>query len=81
MHQEILGELLGMDEDDRTDALAHAKEVHDGFMDEALGIPAGPERVLFLQSVGSERQRELIMHKLWEGMLAKNGGEAPVRRE
>jgi len=81
MHQEILGELLGMDEDDRIDALAHAKEVHDSFMDEALGIPAGPERVLFLQSVGSERQRELIMHKLWEGMLAKNGGEAPVRRE
>lgn len=71
IQQELLDQLLVMDEDDRALTLKEAKEAHDNFLKEALSIPPGPQRILFMQSIDEESQKKLIMHKLWESQLAK----------
>jgi len=80
MQQEILGQLLSMDEQDRDANLQAAKEAHDAFLQGALELPMGPERVEYLRSVDPNTQRLLVMHKLWSSFLADNGGVAPTSR-
>jgi len=75
LQQGILGELLSLGENERTKMLEEAKSVHQSFMTKALEIPIGPERVQFLQSLTGEKQRLLVMHKLWEKILAEKGDE------
>lgn len=82
LQQGILGELLTMEEQDRTDTLALAKETHDSFMLKVTELPVGPERVQFLQSISGEKQRLLVMHKLWEKLLKDHDGMPPtIRRD
>ena len=71
IQQELLDQLLVMDEDERALTLKEAKKAHDTFLKEALSIPPGPQRILFMQSIDEESQKKLIMHKLWESQLAK----------
>mmetsp|Transcript_52210 Transcript_52210/g.62870 ORF Transcript_52210/g.62870 Transcript_52210/m.62870 type:complete len:493 (+) Transcript_52210:45-1523(+) len=80
LQQSILGELLTMDEISREKQLVKAKEAHDSFLESALAIPAGLERVKFMKDIDADTQRLLIMHKLWEKMLADNGGVPPKMR-
>lgn len=77
LQQEILGELLSLSEDEREARLDRAKASSDNFVSNISSLPPGPERVLFLQSLDSSTQRELAIHKLWESMLAQNGGKPP----
>jgi len=77
LQQTILGELLTMDEDERNHVLNEAAETGQKFMEEAMALPTGQERVAFLRSVDTETSRQLAMHKLWNGMLQANGGNPP----
>lgn len=82
LQQGILGELLSMEEEEREETLALAKETHDSFLKRAMQLPIGPERVQYLQTMDSDEQRLMVMHKLWEKLLAENGGEPPrIRRD
>jgi hypothetical protein len=78
LEQEILGELLSLRDGDRHERLVQAKEAADDFRQKALEIPMGTERVAFLRSVDPRTQRLLLMHKIWEGVVASNGGKEPV---
>jgi len=77
VQQEILGELLSMRDEEREVMLSEAKQVTDAFLQEATKMPAGPERISFLTSIDPKTQRFLVMHKLWDRMLAVNGGKSP----
>lgn len=78
MQQTLLAQLLMMGEDEREYVLRDAKETHDIFLREARAIPPGPKRVIFMQSIEEEKQKKLIMHKLWESTLAEHGGKPPT---
>jgi hypothetical protein len=80
LEQSILGELLILSEDDRQIQLNLARNAHEDFVRRAMEMPAGPERVLFLTSVDLDKQRLLVMHKIWANMLAENDGKPPVLR-
>lgn len=80
LQQSILGELLTMEEEEREQMLLKAKKSHDSFMEKASKVPIGPERVQFLRTVSEDTQQMLLMHKLWEKMLAGHKGEAPQDR-
>ena len=77
LQQTILGELLAMNEDERNLILHEAAEASREFMEEAMALPMGQERIDFLRSVDAATSRKLAMHKLWEGMLQANGGKPP----
>lgn len=65
LQKEIMNELMALDEEQRKNQLDLAKEAHETFLKEALAVPP-QERVVFMQNVGAEKQRMLLMHKLWE---------------
>mmetsp|Transcript_25890 Transcript_25890/g.60942 ORF Transcript_25890/g.60942 Transcript_25890/m.60942 type:complete len:429 (+) Transcript_25890:139-1425(+) len=77
LQQTILGELLSMSEEERTDKLNQAAEASRKFMEEAMALPPGQERVDFLRGMDATTSRQLAMHKLWTGMLQANGGQPP----
>mmetsp|Transcript_25169 Transcript_25169/g.53492 ORF Transcript_25169/g.53492 Transcript_25169/m.53492 type:complete len:343 (-) Transcript_25169:674-1702(-) len=77
LQQTILGELLGMDEEERNHKLKEAAEVGRKFMEEAMALPPGQERIEFLRGIDATTSRQLAMHKLWAGMLQANGGQPP----
>jgi hypothetical protein len=77
MQQTLMDQLLVMDEDDRALALREAKEARDNFLKEALSIPPGPQRILFMQSIDEENQKKLIMHRLWESKIANDKEKSP----
>ena len=81
LQQQLLGMLLGMEEVEREVLLNDAKKCHNEFVEKALAIETGPERVVFMQTLSAELQQKLIMHKMWESMLEKNGGVPPVVHE
>lgn len=78
MQQEILGELLAMRDEQREETLKRAKARVDEFLQNVLELPPGSERVHMLQSADAETQRYMAMHKVWEGVVASNGGKDPV---
>jgi hypothetical protein len=80
LQQEILGQLFSLSEEDREEELAEAAKAEQDFLAKAMAIPAGPERIDFLRSVAPETQRLMVMHKLWQGMLAAHGGKPPRMR-
>lgn len=80
LQQELLGELLIMRDEDREVMLDLAKAEAGKFIQTALQIPPGPERIEYMQSMDAQTQKLLAMHKLWEGMLASNEGKAPTLR-
>jgi hypothetical protein len=77
LQQEILGELLSMRDEERDIKLLRAKEIVDDVLQKAMQRPAGPERILFITSLDPATQRLMAMQKLWDGMLAANGGKPP----
>jgi hypothetical protein len=66
LQRSILDELYSMEEHDREKKLVNAKMTHQFFVQKTMALPPGPERVAYLQSVSSEQQHLLLMHKLWE---------------
>lgn len=66
----VLKELLNMSEKERTDTLDKAKIINDNFLREAQQIASRTERIRFIQNVDEEKQKALIMHKVWEQMMS-----------
>jgi hypothetical protein len=81
LQQNILRELESMNEEERTATLETAKQVNNDFLQRAMEIPPGPDRIAFMRSIDWETQRKLLMHKLWTSMLAANGGKPPNSQE
>ena len=66
MQQSILNEIMSMEDKERIDQLARAKKAHEIFIQEAMALPPGPQRVHFLQNMSKNQQRLMLIHKLWE---------------
>ena len=77
LQQTVMGELMEMDEDVRDRVLADAKVVHDNFVAESTKLPSGSERIAYLQRMQAETRRKLVMHNLWQQLVARNGGKPP----
>jgi len=77
LQQQILGELLTMRDEEREAKLEQAREATRTVLQKAMQFPPGPERVAVLTSVDPATQRLMAMHKLWDTMLAANGGVPP----
>ena len=77
LQQTILGELLAMDESQRGHALNEAARASQKFMQDAMALPPGQDRIDFLRSVDPATSRKLAMHKIWSGVLQANGGKPP----
>lgn len=80
LQQSILGELLSMEESERDDVLATAKIAHNDFLAKVLEIPSGPDRIQFVTNIDPSVEKQLLMHKLWEKILAQNDGKPPTMR-
>lgn len=78
LHQEILGELLSMEPEERQNKLDQAKQASKSFLEKLHTLNPGVERVAFLESLEMSTQRLLIMEKLWTSMLQANGGKPPT---
>jgi len=65
LQQSILTSLLDMEEEQRNEQLKEAKIVHEEFMKGAIELPLGPERVNFIQNISPEKQKMLLIYKLW----------------
>lgn len=70
LQQDILDELVGMSDEDRTDILNIAHETVDRILKQAFELPLGAERVSFLTTLDPQTQRFLAMHKVWNGRVA-----------
>ena len=66
LQQGLLNEVHAMEEIEREKILADAKDAHLSFLMRVSELPIGEERVHFLQSIDSDTQRLLAIHKLWE---------------
>ena len=66
LQQGLLNELHGMDEIEREKLLAEARDAHLSFLKQVSELPIGEERLHYLQSIDSDTQRLLAIHKLWE---------------
>lgn len=71
MQQKILDEFMSMSERDRNEQLTKARKAHDLFLQDAMALPPGPQRIEFLQNISSEQQKLLLIHKLWESRLSE----------
>lgn len=78
LEQEILGELLALRDEEREMKLHQARLVVETILQRLTDIPVGPERVAFLRSMDPKTQRQMAMHKIWENLVASNGGKEPV---
>ena len=78
LQQKIIDELMSMNVEERKERLAHAAQVSNDLMRHALDQPPGPERIEFLRSIPESTQRLMAMHKIWEGVVAANGGKEPT---
>lgn len=66
LQQGLLNELHGMDEIEREKMLVEARDAHLSFLKQVSELPIGEERLHYLQSIDSDTQRLLAIHKLWE---------------
>jgi hypothetical protein len=66
MQQSILNEILSMEEEERNEQLIRARKAHEIFIQEAMSLPPGPQRVHFFQNMSSSQQKLMLIHKLWE---------------
>ena len=71
LQQSILTSLMDMEEEQRNEQLKEAKSVHEEFMKGAMELPIGPQRVDFIQNISPEKQKMLLIYKLW-GQIQKN---------
>lgn len=77
LHQEILGQLFTMRDEDRDATLAQAKSAAIDFTERLASIEDPKDRISFLESLDDKTQRLLIIDKIWSSMLAENGGQPP----
>ena len=80
LHQEILGDLLTMEPEEREAKLAEAKKVAHVFVAKLKHAKSGSERVALVQEMDISTQRLLVMEKIWESILNSNGGAPPTIR-
>jgi len=76
MQQDILAELLSWDETERKEQLEFCRQVRNEFVQQAMTVNP-EERAAFMTTVNPDLQRKLIMLKLWDEMVARNGGKEP----
>jgi len=65
LQHSILTSLMDMEEEQRDEQLKEAKAVHEEFMKGAMELPIGPQRVDFIQNISPEKQKMLLIYKLW----------------
>jgi hypothetical protein len=70
LQQGLLNEVHAMEEIEREKLLADAKDAHLSFLNRVSELPIGEERLHFLQSIDSDTQRLLAIHKLWEAQIS-----------
>jgi hypothetical protein len=80
LKQEILAELLMMRDEERDAKLRDAKIVTNTLLSQALTLPHGSDRIIYLQSISEHEKRLMMMHKLWNSMLAQHDGKQPTMR-
>lgn len=71
LQHSILTSLQDMEEEQRNEQLKEAKTVHEEFIKGAMELPPGPERVGFMQNISPEKQKMLLIYKLW-GQIQDN---------
>jgi hypothetical protein len=77
LEQTLLAQLLQLDPDDREQLLQQAHRAQEDLLQHLSQLPHGSERVEYMTQLSPEKQRLLLMHKLWQGLLARNNGEPP----
>ncbi len=77
VQQGILAELLKMDEDERNEVVAKAEIAHIEFVRRTNEIEDVGEKVLFMRTIDSGLQKQLIQFRLWQEMIKNNGGVPP----
>ena len=70
LQQGLVDEVQAMEEIEREKLLADAKDAHLSFLKRVSELPIGEERLHFLQSIDSDTQRLLAIHKLWEAQAS-----------
>jgi hypothetical protein len=78
LQQDILAELLSFDDEERTEVMEECKDAHDTLMKNVVSLTTPTQRAEFMQTIGHDVQRKLVMYKMWEAMVQKNGGKEPV---
>jgi hypothetical protein len=78
LEQSLLAQLLQMNATEREVQLAQAQEVQRNLMQQLAALPPGPERVQCMTTLPKEEQQLLLLYKLWQGLLNRNGGKPPV---
>lgn len=79
LHNSVREELLTMEKGARELKLQEAKSVQEEFLREALKIKEKVERIKFISTVGMDKQRLLVMWKVWEKLLKEHDGEPPCK--
>ena len=80
MEQALLAQLLQMDPDERKDTLERARDAHEAVMVALSKLATAAERVAFMTdstAISQETQRLLLIYRIWQSLLARNGGQPP----
>ena len=67
LQDRLLQELLAMADGERQDTLRRAARASQDFLEGALQLPPGPQRIAYMRQVDPATQRLLLLHKLWQG--------------
>ena len=76
--QELVNELLAMRDEERDAMLKEAQQTVEQVLRKAFELPSGPERIAYMTSLDAETQRLIALKKLWDNLLASNGGAPPT---
>ena len=76
--QQELNELLAMRDEERDAMLKEAQQTVEQVLRKAFELPSGPERIAYMTSLDAETQRLIALKKLWDNLLASNGGAPPT---
>jgi hypothetical protein len=80
IHQEILGELLTMRDEDREVKLEKARELEGDMLRHVSRLENPADRVSYLRGLDETTHRLLLMGKIWASMLQQNSGQPPKLR-
>jgi hypothetical protein len=78
LQQEIWAELLSMRDEQRQETLQRAAALARRVQETAMTMSDGSERKQYLQSMDVATQKQLVMHKLWNDWIQRNGGVEPA---
>jgi hypothetical protein len=77
LHQEILGELLTMDEEDRTARLEEARKAEQEQLSRDPSTLEDSTEVPMSEDYDEKNHRLLLTGRIWSTMLQQNGGKPP----